>query len=69
MLPSGADTTLGVVDVSFIPPATQSLAPAALIGNESFAIPPGMYEVRACFSPPGSGGAVCGNGVSFDLTP
>ncbi|HTD58997.1 MAG TPA: hypothetical protein VK679_00025 [Gemmatimonadaceae bacterium] len=77
VLPSGADTALGVVSVLFTPPAQQSLAPAALSDNESFAIAPGMYDVRACFTPPGPTGAqggsvvqgTCGNGVSFDLTP
>lgn len=70
VLPSGVDTTLGAVDVLFTPSAVQSsLAPAALIYDESFAISPGMYDVRACFAPPGSGAPECGNGVSFDLTP
>jgi len=76
VLPSGADSTLGVVNVLFTPPAQQSLAPAALLDNESFAIPPGTYGVRACYDPAGSGSGggsvvqlVCGNGVSFTLTP
>jgi hypothetical protein len=70
VLTSGADTTLGVVDVLFTPYAVQSsLAPADLIGNESFAIPPGMYDVRACFTPSGPGAAACGNGLPFTLTP
>ena len=77
VLTSGADTTLGAVNVSFTPPAPQlSLAPAGFIDNESFAIAAGTYDVRACYLPSVPGNqpgsvvqGVCGDGVPFTLTP
>jgi len=77
VLTSGAAGTLGAVNVLFTTPAAQlSLAPAILTDNESFAIAPGTYDVRACFVPSGPPGAqggsvvqgVCGDGVPFTLT-
>jgi len=77
VLTPGASAPVGVVYVLFTPPASQSSAePAVLITNESFAIAPGMYSIRACVIPPQAGvqggtvvDGVCGNGLSFTLTP
>jgi hypothetical protein len=60
----GAVDTIGPDLVGFSPSAGQHN-----YVNESFSLAPGTYSVRGCFYPYDVAEAVCGNSVTFTLTP